>query len=194
MKKIVLATFGLSFLLLVTGSINSCKRSDPPSPEGKTPSQASGNVHAPQAPKTQPKKSWSYDQTTDKMTGKVTRRACLDSADQLQFNFPNAGGTQGTICLQKGQSLEASFKIDKGQVMCGLEGCAVRIAVDGGTPFPFNGSESPNHDSKFIVFDSYPRMLAIAKKATQIKVEVRYYQEGSQTLTFEPSQPLDKNW
>jgi hypothetical protein len=161
----------------------------------ETAKQANGNApETTRAPEAAPKESWNYGQTTDQMTGKVTQWACLDSEDQLQFGFPYEGGTTGTICLRKGRQLDAYFKIDKGQIVCGVEGCEASLKVDGAEPITLSGSESSDGDPKFVFFDSYSHVLAIAKKAKQIKVEALYYQEGRQTLTFEPSQPLDPKW
>jgi hypothetical protein len=140
------------------------------------------------------KESWSYGENTDQMTGKTTKWACLDSADKLQLDFPYKGGSTGSICIRKGARLDAYFKIDKGQVMCGVDGCEARLRVDGGEPFTMGGSEAADDDSRYIFFNSYSRVFAIAKRAKQVKIEVLYYQGGRQVLTFEPSQPLDQKW
>jgi hypothetical protein len=128
------------------------------------------------------------------MTSKVTQWACLDSEDRLQFGFPYSGGTTGTICLRKGPQLDAYFKIDKGQIVCRVDGCEATLRVDGGQPFTMSGTESSDGDSRFMFFDSPSRILALAKKAKEIRVETLYFQEGSKTLTFEPSQTLDPKW
>lgn len=144
---------------------------------------------------TPPKESWTYDQNADQMTGKITKWACLDSADQLQFDFPYQGGSTGSICLRKkGEGFDAYFKIDKGQLICDIEGCQVRLKVNGGDPVTMSGSPSNDGDSRFIFFDSYARILAIAKKAKEIRLEALYYQEGRQVLRFAPSEPLDPKW
>jgi hypothetical protein len=148
----------------------------------------------PKAAETPQKESWNYGQTTDKMTGKVTKFACLDSEDQLQFGFPYDGGSTGTICLRRRQELEAFFKIDKGQILCGVDECEATLRVDGGQPFKMSGSESSDDDSRFMFLDPASRLLALARKAKEIKIETLYFEEGSKTLTFEPSQPLDPKW
>ncbi len=140
------------------------------------------------------KEIWRYDQTTDQMTGKITRIACLDSGDQLQFGFPYNGGSTGTICLRRQQGLDAYFKISKGQILCGSDGCEATLRVDGEPPFKMSGSESDDADSRFMFFDSPSRILALARKAKEIKVETLYFEEGTRILTFEPSQPLDPKW
>ena len=192
MRKIGLAFVALVFLLIIITAINSSNR--PSTEVAKSGPTASGAPPASQVPDVSAKEPWSYGQNTDQMTGKITRWACLDSEDQLQFGFPYNGGSTGTICLRKGRRLDAYFKIDKGQVLCGVEGCEARMKVDGGEPFTVSGSESADGDPRFIFFDSYPRILGIAKKAKQIKIEILYYQERRQVLTFEPSEPLDLKW
>jgi hypothetical protein len=147
-----------------------------------------------EAPAQPPSPTWTYDETTDSMTGKITHIACLDSEDQLQFGFPYDGGSTGSICLRKGKQTDAFFKIDKGQVLCGVDGCEATLRVDGGEPFRVSGSESNDGDSRYMFFNSYQRIFNIAKKAKEIKIEVLYYQEGKQTLTFAPGKPLDAKW
>ncbi|MGP8251033.1 MAG: hypothetical protein ACLQHF_03300 [Terracidiphilus sp.] len=192
MKKALLVVVGLVFVVMIIVAINSTSSGTAPPTRG-APSAATAPASA-QAPDAPPKESWSYDQSTDQMTGKVTRFACLDSEDQLQFDPPYDGGTTGTICFRKGRGLDAYFKIDKGQILCGVESCEARIKVDGGEPITVSASESNDGDPRFIFFESYPHILAIAKKAKVIKVEMLYYQEGRRVLTFEPSEPLDPKW
>ena len=192
MRKVVLVIIGFVLVILVITAINSANKSA--TKGAKVAPSASETPPASQVPDVSPKESWNYGQNTDKMTGKITQWACLDSADELQFGFPYNGGSTGTICVRKGRRLDAYFKIGKGQVLCGVEGCEARLKVNGGEPFTVSGSESADGDPRFLFFDSYPRILAIAKKAKQIKVEVLYYQEGRQVLTFEPSEPLDPKW
>lgn len=189
MKKLGLLVVGLLLVMLViaiVGSLNKATTSNSLPASSSSPGAQSADL--PQ------KESWNYGENTDQMTGKVTKWACLNSADKLEFGFPYNGGSTGSICIRKGSRLDAYFKIDKGQVLCGVEGCEARLRVDSGAPFTMGGSEAADGDSRYIFFDSYSRILAITKKAKQVKVEVLYYQEGRQVLTFEPSEPLDPKW
>jgi hypothetical protein len=180
---IVFCALGLCVFLAVIGQMS------------ETTKQANGTKpETPKAAETPQKKSWTYGQTADKMTGKVTKFACLDSEDQLQFGFPYDGGSTGTICFRRKQELDALFKIDKGQILCGADGCEATLRVDEGQPFTMSGSESSDADSRFMFFDSPSRLLALARKAKEIKIETLYFEEGSKTLTFQPSQPLDPKW
>lgn len=129
------------------------------------------------------------------MTGKATKYACLKSANQLFFDFPYQGGSTGEICLFKEKDhRDANFHIDKGQLMCGVEGCSERMNINGEQPFRLTGLISADGDPKYVILEPYTRLVSAAKKAKRLEFEAMYFQEGQQILIFKPDKPLDPNW
>ena len=149
------------------------------------------------------KKAWHYFHLTDKMTGDVTEFACLDSEDKLQFAFPYDGGSTGTICFTKwaegkDNEYKAYFDIDKGQILCS-QSCSVFMKLDDGKPLFVSATPDSNGSSKSISLNSSyffgPKSnRASLREAKVLMLQVEYYQEGRQVLTFEPDKPLDPSW
>ncbi len=144
----------------------------------------------PDAPSTE---SWSYSGVQDKATGKIGQVACLNSEDYVKLAPPYVGGSVGTLCLRKGVKPEAYFKVDNGVILCG-RGCEIRLTAEGKTPLIVNGTEGKEGETAIVALDSYPRILSMARKAKQIKIEVPYDRMGLQALNFAPADPLVAGW
>jgi hypothetical protein len=91
----------------------------------------------------------------------------------------------------KGHRRYAYFSGDKGQIHCSVEGCQASIRVNDSEPFAVDATESGNGNSTVIFFGSQPRIVAIAEKAKQLRVETRYFKEGQQVAIFDPADSLD---
>ena len=163
------------------------------------PESAVSSKPASSETKALPKQSWSYSQHTDEMTGQVSKTACLSSQNKLEFSPPYDGGSTGTLCFSKGATTmpdDISFQIDKGQILCS-QGCHVYLKVDNVLLYPETAIPPSDGSSNLIFFQSVgfkDKMLAKVRGAKVVMLQVEYFREGSQVLTFEPDKPLDPSW
>ncbi len=128
------------------------------------------------------------------MSGKTGLVACTSSTNELEFAFPYSGGSYGKICLRKGPQFANGvyIRISKGQILCsGYSGCHLRVRFDDGIPFVVDGV-GPSDGSTTIVFlQGYAGLVAKMKRAKSMMVEVEFYQNGRQILSFDVS---DLRW
>jgi hypothetical protein len=97
-KKTTLFTLIIAgfFGLVIISALSSKSSSTPSTPS--TPSASS-----PDGPVThnQTKAAWSYDNSTDKVSGKETKDAITISNNSFEMGFPYQGGTTGRIIIRK---------------------------------------------------------------------------------------------
>jgi hypothetical protein len=149
------------------------------------PERPANLAAAPTAPAT----AWEYTSEADALTGKSTRFACVDSINRLDFGFPYNGGSTGMLCFRDSPRFgkSAYLQIKKGQFLCGIEGCALRVRADNGPITMVRAIKASDGSSDYVFFRSYGTMLAVARAAKSLKIEAEYFKEGWQVLQFDPS-------
>ncbi len=131
-------------------------------------------------------KNWSYSESKDEMTGEKSASPCSTSTNEHQFSFPYNGGSSGRLCLRnRGKRLDAYVVISSGQFLCGVEDCTLRLRFDDGPVTTFTAVESEDHRSDMFFIEPASRLAFSIKKAKQLKLEGKYYQEGRQVLQFD---------
>lgn len=136
---------------------------------------------------------WSYQTDIDKMTSKKTVEASLTSDRGMTLRFPYQGQNYAGLSVRKreGGPVEALFLVEKGQIMCGVRSCTIRIRFDDGEPMTFSGRKPSDHSSTAIFLDNPARFVTAAKTAKRrILVEVDMFQNGTQVLEFSAPQAL----
>lgn len=128
---------------------------------------------------------WSYDTESDQVRGKKVYYASVDSQNQVDFDFPYAGGSTLTMTVRKhpqyGQ--DVIFHISKGQFVCGVENCSGTINYGHG-PQRLSLSESGDYDSESLFASNGPSVIGNLKKTDKVVVELPFYQEGNRQFTF----------
>jgi hypothetical protein len=136
---------------------------------------------------------WKYDETIDKMSGKKTAHATMESSNSLDLSFPYKGANHGNLTVRQHPSygLDVIFSIDKGQLLCSsYDGCNVSVKFDDKPPVKFSASSAADHDSKVIFLRTTSRFVESARKAKTILIQPTVYQAGSPVLEFKTSAPL----
>lgn len=149
------------------------------------------------APKNQalPKQTgvpWNYDVSTDKMSGKKTRTASVRSINSLHLDFPYSGENHGHLVIRQHPQygVDVILTVDKGQILCEVYTCKLRIRFDDGSAQNFTMAPSADHSST-VVFAKHPSWaIKHLSKAKNVLVQVPMYQEGNQVLTFRVTSPL----
>jgi hypothetical protein len=199
MKKIWIAigiVFAVAVVVMVlafVGLYMVVRHAAPVSDENEKMAELLTEPPPPSAPDAPSMERWSYSGVQDKATGKIGQVACLSSQDYVKLAPPYVGGSVGTLCLRKGVKPEAYFKVDNGVILCS-RGCEIRLTAEGKTPLIVNGTEGKEGETTIVVFDSYSRIMSMARKAKQMKIEVPYDRMGVQALTFAPTDPLVAGW
>lgn len=136
---------------------------------------------------------WQYNESTDKMTGKVTSTAYIRSDNSLDLSFPYAGTNHATLRVRRHPQygLDVIMQVQKGQILCSsYNGCPIQVKFDDAPPVRFNGSESADHDSSVVFFNSSNKFIQQATKAKKILVQVNMYHAGAPVLEFSSIEPL----
>ena len=130
--------------------------------------------------------AWSYSTDEDQVRGKKVYYASVDSDNEVEFDFPYAGGSTLTMTVRKhpqyGQ--DVVFRISKGQFVCGVESCSGTINYGKG-PEHLSLAEPGDYDSETLFASNGPAVINKLKSADKVIVELPFYQEGDRQFTFE---------
>lgn len=130
--------------------------------------------------------NWIYSESTDEMTGTVNKTACTESTNELDFSFPYNGGSSGSLCFRrKGKALNAWIRVSKGQFVCGIEDCTLRLKFDEGAIQTYRGLESESQSTGLLFLQPEAKLLKASVGAKKLKLQAIYYQEGQQVLNFD---------
>ena len=132
--------------------------------------------------------TWHYSSTTDKMTGRTTYIATIQSTNTVNFEFPYSGDQRGklTLRVRKGTDQDIMFSIERGQLLgVPLETKTATVRFDDSQPREFNVADSTDHDTTIVFFkktwDFYDRM----KNAKRVRVSMPVYNEGHPVFDFD---------
>jgi len=124
-----------------------------------------------------PLSSWSYRESTDKMTSKPVKFASVDSDNTLDFDFPYQGGSTGTLTIRrKDNKNEVMLFISKGQFSGNALGNRfVRLRFDEKPAINVGFDEPSDNSSTLIFLNSEEKIINELKKASVLKVEAEFY-------------------
>ncbi|MCB1635689.1 MAG: hypothetical protein KDI51_13950, partial [Xanthomonadales bacterium] len=78
--------------------------------------------------------SWSYQDITDEMSGEKGKQASVTSTNKLSFKFPYQGAQRAKLVIRDHpvHGKDAIVMIDRGQMLCGINECELRVRFDDG--------------------------------------------------------------
>lgn len=136
-------------------------------------------------------KKWTYDSSTDQMTGRTARFARIQSENTVQFDFPYGGAQRGTLTLQTHPSYGRSviFRIERGQLLCNewsgsVNRCRVRIRFDDGAAANWTASPPSDYSSELMIFRDHDEFVQRMRAAKIVRVQPGVYQEGNPVFEF----------
>lgn len=135
---------------------------------------------------------WVYDSSVDKMTSKATHAAIISSDNTLSLKFPYAGKNHAAIFVrqQPRDGLNVLLSIDKGQLQCDLDGCAISVRFDDAPPQRWSMSRAADHSSTVLFFNNAQKFVQQLKKARRVLVQATFFQNGDQIMEFSATEPL----
>lgn len=139
-----------------------------------------------------PSSRWQYSARRDEMREASTHTACIDSTNELEFDFPYQGGSTATICFRQSPQygFDAWINVDRGQFTCLME-CRVNVRFDTGEVQTFSGGGASDGSANIVFFRNASRFLNATESASRIVVEAEFYQAGNHQMVFENAGGLD---
>jgi hypothetical protein len=129
---------------------------------------------------------WSYSASEDKM-GRKQSTANVASTNTLEFGFPYQGVQHATLVTRKSAEWGTNVfvMIERGQFLCGFQGCTANVRFDSGTIQRFSASGTTDHSTTVLFLNNGARFISQLRKAKIVRIEPTFYHEGSQTLEFD---------
>lgn len=140
-----------------------------------------------------PQYAWTYTEDMDSMSDRKTRLACVDSTDTVNLEWPYKA-TTAALCIRSSPKFgfDVYYRLNgDGQILCdSYDGCSIKVRY-GEAPAGRNGAlTSADHSSNIVFLTGARNVAARLAKAKTTRMELTYYQAGSQTVTF-PTEGLD---
>ena len=134
-----------------------------------------------------PAAAWAYRETTDAMSSAAGYEACINSVNMVRLERPYEAVT-GQLCIMQrprhGRDVIVALNGD-GQILCrSYDGCTVRVRFEDGEVQSFSAVGPSDGSSNIVFIQNDARMIAAVKAADVTRVELEFYQAGSQTLEF----------
>lgn len=134
-----------------------------------------------------PAAAWAYRETTDAMSSAGGQEACINSVNTVRLDWPYEAVT-GRLCImqrpRQGRDVIVALNGD-GQILCrSYDGCTVRVRFEDGEVQSFSAAGPSDGSSNIVFIRNDARMIAAVKAADVTRVELEFYQSGSQTLEF----------
>lgn len=132
-------------------------------------------------------RKWTYQVTTDDMTGGTTRTARIRSDNTVNFDFPYQGPQRGTLMLRTHPTYgrDVIFRIREGQILCNTYSrCRVRVRFDDGSPRTWPASPPSDQSTEVIFLRNYPGFVQRLRRAELVRIQPEVFQEGNPTFEF----------
>jgi hypothetical protein len=133
-----------------------------------------------------PTSKWTYSTTQDQM-GRKQSSAIIVSSNTLEFHFPYQGDQNSTLMIRKSSQFGTSVMvmIERGQFLCGFQGCTANVRFDSGPIQRFSASGPSDHSTTVLFLNNEARFISQLRKARIVRIEPTFYHEGMQTLEFD---------
>jgi len=132
---------------------------------------------------------WSYSEDKDEMGRGTIKYAIVKSMNIVNFDFPYQGEQQATLQLRKHpkHGKDVMLGLDRGQFICGYDGCNVSVKFDSGKIQTFHATPPADHDTKVLFIESHDRLVSAMKKAKTVAIEASFYKQGTRVFEFDVS-------
>jgi hypothetical protein len=133
-----------------------------------------------------PSHHWTYDHLYDRMTPRRGDLACVVSSNPARLAFPYHDNPV-ELCVRRPARGEFDIYLrlqEGGQFHCYIDRCRAEVQFDADPPKGYRLLEASDGSSDIVFFSSPSKLLARLKGASTTKVEVEFFQNGSQILEF----------
>ena len=196
-----LIKLGIGILLFTAASIM-LSHCDPPAPKvpatlpapqpTQSPTEAQQSQPAPDKNETLRSLglAWNYSDSQDDMGKGNIRQAYVNSSNTFEFNFPYQRPQRATLQLRKHPRFgkDVILSIERGQFMCGANGCTVQVRFDDGNVQTDSATEPADHSSTALFIRGYDRFVTAAHQSKAVAIEAQFFREGNRVLQFNTSE------
>jgi hypothetical protein len=184
----ILVVFGLIHSAGGRGDLNAVAvNSTPPTqPSNVASAPSTPDTNTASAPTDTPASAWKYHTESDNM-GRTKTFACTTSTNEVTQSFPYHDSS-AELCLRRSSKdgLDAYIQLDgNGQILCGIDSCAIPIKFDGGAIQHFPGVGAADNSSDVIFINSTSRFISTLRRSKRTVIELRLYQNGDQDVVFD---------
>ena len=131
--------------------------------------------------------TWEYFDVPDDMGFGTIHIAEIKSNNTVNFDSPYKGEQRATLKLRthprRGEGV--IFSIEKGQFISGVYGTTVFVRFDDDAPKKFTAVELDDRDPTRLFIQGYKSFVASARKASKIRIEATFYNEGNRVFEFD---------
>lgn len=131
--------------------------------------------------------AWQYNRQMDAISGKEVLTATTRSLNTLKLSTSFAGQQRAQLQFRQHPrwGLDAILSLERGQFLCGMDGCAIEARFDDSPPTSFHGAEPADQSSTALFLQPASRLLALAKKSKRLVLEATISENGAQTFEFD---------
>jgi len=132
---------------------------------------------------------WNYSEIDDKMSQGKIKSAFVKSLNQVKFDFPYSGSQRGMLELRihPRYGKDVLFSIERGQFICHIDECKVKVRFGNGKPVTFSASEPADNSTTVLFINNYERFITNMKKVDKVYIEALFFQEGDRVFEFDVS-------
>lgn len=130
---------------------------------------------------------WSYRDSLDPMTDRMTRFACVTSQNEVRL-YPPYGDVKAELCIRQSPryGLDAYVQLlGDGQIICrSYDSCTVKVRFGEGAQQSFSATDAADGSSNITFITNASRFVAGAKTADVTRVQMTFYEAGDQVVEF----------
>jgi hypothetical protein len=135
-------------------------------------------------------RQWSYDASSEGMSGKSVRTAWVYSSNTINLGFPYQGEQHAKLLLRRHPRWgnDVMLLIEQGQVLCHSYGdCYVAVRFDDEKLRRYEGNPPSDNSSESIFIPAFGTFMKKLPGAKKLKIEIQIYQAGNQVFEFDVS-------
>lgn len=142
-----------------------------------------------------PDSKWQYGEDADAMGRGHVRFAHVRSTNTFEFDFPYDGFQRATLTIRDHPKYgrDVILGIVRGQFVCGVISCRLDVQFGDGEPKRYRATEPSDYSSTALFIRRASRFVKQLKKVDRVRVEARFFREGTRVLEFDV-QGLEWEW
>lgn len=129
---------------------------------------------------------WEQLNKEDAMGGGIDEISSIKSENSFELQAPYQGVQHAKFILRKAHDEDNKFliTIEKGQFVCGIDGCYISARIDAGTSFPLRVSPPKDGSTNILIGDLSPSLKREVIGGKKLLIESTIFQNGELVFEF----------